>query len=147
MAKTPRVIGTSMEAILRAEQQLQREFPPSFRQWLLTHNGQDLGAVHIYPVYDERDPRKTWDSIIRNYTERWAGWLENFDDRPGDFDALLPFADSGNGNFYCFDYSCTDAMGEAPVVFWSHETGDTALRGASFTEFRNWLLSGTFEYD
>ncbi len=91
----------------------------------------------IYPVFDERDPRKTWDSIARNYRERWAQWIDNFEGygEPFNFDYLLPFAEVGNGNYYCFDYSRTQANGETPVVLWSHETGETEERATTFAEF------------
>jgi hypothetical protein len=67
--KHPRVIGTTTEAITRAENELQRIFPPSFCAWLMENNGRDLGGVHIFPVQDDRDLRKTWNSIVREYHE------------------------------------------------------------------------------
>lgn len=147
MSKRPRVIGTTQEAISRAERELNRNFPPSFREWLLENNGLSLEEIHIYPVLDDRDQRKTWESIVRNFNERWAAWLENFDDRPGDFDSLLPFGDFGTGDFYCFDYSKINAQGEPSVVRWSHETGYVESRGSSFTEFQSRLRGGEFQYD
>ena len=147
MSKRPRVIGTTKEAISRAERELMRNFPPSFSEWLLKNNGLSLDGVQIYPVLDDRDPRMTWDSIVRNFNERWAAWLENFDDWLGDFDSLLPFADFGTGDFYCFDYSQLSAQCEPPVVRWSHETGDVEPRGASFPEYQSRLLLGEFKYD
>jgi hypothetical protein len=59
--KHPRVIGTTEDALERAEKELQRVLPPSFRAWLLEKNGLwGLEGVHIFPVQDDRDLRKTW---------------------------------------------------------------------------------------
>jgi len=96
---------------------------------------------------DDRDPRTTWDSIDRRFCEGWAGWLANFEDEDRDFTDLLPFADYGTGDYYCFDYSHFDLLGEAPVVRWSHETGDTAERASSFSEFTYRVRKGDFHHD
>ncbi|MBW3623942.1 MAG: SMI1/KNR4 family protein [Armatimonadetes bacterium] len=152
--KRHRIIGTTEEAIARAEEELNRNFPPSFRAWLLQNNGLGIEGISIFPVLDDRDPRKTWDSIVRNYRVGWAGWLENFEGYEYDegdtkpvFDHLLPFADFGTGDYYCFDYSGNCPDGECPIVHWSHETGETEFRAASFTEFVNKVSSGEYEYD
>lgn len=145
--KRPRVIGTTNEAIAKAEVALGRVFPPSFRTWLLQNNGRSIEDVTIFPVLDERDPRMTWDSIDRRFREGWAQWLDNFTDEQRDFTHLLPFADYGSGDYYCFDYSRMDSRNEMPVVRWSHETGDTEDRAACFTEFITKVEAGEFDHD
>ena len=145
--KRPRVFGTTEGAIAKAESALNRRFPPSFRAWLLQNNGHAIEGVTIFPVMDERDPRMTWDSIDRHFRQNWTAWLENFEDEDRNFTHLLPFADYGTGDFYCFDYSRQEADGEAPVVRWSHETGDTDPRASSFSEFVIKLQAGEFKYD
>ena len=145
--KHGRVFGTSDEAIALAERELGRRLPPSFRAWLLQNNGRDLHGVSIFPVRDERDVRKTWDSIVRNYTVGWQQWQQNFADEGIRFDHLLPFADFGTGDYYCFDYSELAPDGETPVVLWSHETGETEPRGSTFLQFAEALSRGDFEHD
>jgi cell wall assembly regulator SMI1 len=145
--KHSRVIGTTEDAIARAEKDLLRRFPPSFRRWLLDNNGLGIEGVTILPVLDDRDPRKTWDSIVRNYNVNWAGWLENFRDQPLTFDHLLPFAYYGTGDYYCFDYNGFKADGECPVVRWSHETGGGDHRADSFPEFEDKVRAGDFDLD
>jgi len=146
-SKRPKVFGTTEDAIARAEAALGRTFPPSFRAWLLQNNGHGIEGVTIFPVMDERDPRMTWDSIDRRFREGWAGWLANFDDEDRDFTHLLPFADYGTGDYYCFDYSRLNSQGEAPVVRWSHEIGDTDDRAPSFSEFASKVQAGEFDND
>lgn len=148
--KIPRVIGTTEEAIVRAEKELGFDFSPSFRTWLLENNGLQIDGVDtIYFVFDERDPRKTWNSIVRNYREGWAQWIENFEgyDEPFDFNHLLPFAEVGNGDCYCFDYNRKEQNGEVPIVLWSHETGETEDRAKTFTEFVSKAKLGEYETD
>jgi cell wall assembly regulator SMI1 len=145
--KHPRVFGTTDDAIARAEAALGRTFPPSFREWLLENNGKDIEGVTIFPVMDQRDPRMTWDSIDRRFNEGWKSWLENFADEKRSFTHLLPFAEFGTGDCYCFDYSRPDSQGEVPIVRWSHETGDCDDRARSFPEFAIKVLAGEFEYD
>ena len=140
-AKHKRVIGTTDAAIEAAEAQLGLRLPPSFRAWLLRNNGLGVEDVFIFPVYDERDPRKTWDSIVRQYEGgRWVheGLAEI------NFQHLLPFASCGSGDYCCFDLSRRQETGEAPVVLWSHETGETADRGRTFADFVARLERGDF---
>lgn len=134
MSKT-RVIGTSSTEIQAAEAALHLQFPQSFADWLLINNGKSLGALNVFPVFDGRDPRKTWDSIVRNFEGTWAEWLKNFSDDGRNFSSLLPFAQFGTGDFYCFDYLKIGSAGEPVVVFWSHETGESKVVADSFADF------------
>ncbi len=148
--KRPRVFGTTEQAITIAEESVNFRFPPSFRSWLLENNGLDLqGIDSIYPVYDERDPRSTSDSIVRNYQVGWAQWINNFEGygEPFNFEHLLPFAEVGNGDCYCFDYSRLEADGETPIVLWSHETGETDDRATTFSEFVEKAGDGKYDSD
>ena len=145
--KRQRVIGTTEEAIAKAERELDFRFPPSFRSWLLMNNGLDADGVNIFPVYDERDARKTWDSIVRNYRANWMAWLETFADEEINAGHLLPFGEFGTGDYYCFDYSRVRADKETPVVRWSHETGAAEDRAETFTEFLERLRQGEYEND
>ncbi len=62
-------------------------------------------------MLDERDVRKTFDSIVKNYKMNWRAWLENFKDEKISFEHLLPFAEFGTGDYYCFDYREIDSGG------------------------------------
>jgi hypothetical protein len=106
--KRPRIIGTTEEAIAKAETELNFKFPSAFCYWLIQNNGLGFESISIFPVFDERDPRKTFDSIVRNYNDNWLAWLENFEDEEINFEHLLPFAEFGTGDYYCFDYSKPD---------------------------------------
>ena len=147
MSKRQRVIGTTVEAIQKAEQALGRALPPSFTGWLTEHNGLDLENVHIYPIRDERDIRKTWESIVHNYQNGWAAWLETFLEEKMEFSHLLPFADFGTGDYYCFDCHSHSDGGEYAIVHWSHETGETTPRASTFADFVEKVSAGEFDDD
>ncbi|KAB8048034.1 SMI1/KNR4 family protein [Janthinobacterium rivuli] len=127
-------IGTTPDAIAAAEQALGRQLPASFAQWLLVNNGRALGALCVFPVYDADHARKTWESITRHYDTSWQECLEHTG--AGDAaHALLPFAQFGTGDYYCFDYAQTGPAGEPVVVLWSHETGATTAVATDFAAF------------
>jgi hypothetical protein len=144
--KRQRIFGTTDEAIAKAETELNFKFPSSFRYWLIQNNGLGIEDVTIFPVFDERNSGKTFDSIVRNYKVNWLDWLENFEDEEISFEHLLPFAEFGTGDYYCFDYS-NKSNNEIPVVHWSHETGETEFRAINFEDFLEKLKRGDFEFD
>ncbi|WFR81575.1 SMI1/KNR4 family protein [Janthinobacterium rivuli] len=127
--------GTSAAAIAAAAQALGRPLPPSYAAWLLDNNGRALGALTLFPVYDADNPRKTWESIDRHYREGWQAWLDNFAGSGIDHASLLPFAQFGTGDYYCFDYAQSGPSGEPVVVLWSHETGTTSTVAPDFSAF------------
>ncbi len=142
--KHKRVIGTTSEAIVKAESEIGRSFPLSFITWLLENNGLGVEGVHIFPVLDERDVRKTWDSIVRQYDN--GQWFpEYFEDEGLSAKDLLPFASLGSGDCYCFDYSGQRHDGEIPVVWRSHESAELESRAETFAEFIAKVKIGAFE--
>jgi len=145
--KRKRVIGTTIEAINSEELKLGKKLPPSFSTWLIEHNGTNVEGIHIYPVLDPRDKRMTWESLSHNIANGWAAWLENFEDDDLSFEHLLPFANFGTGDYYCFDYANDGCGDEKVVVLWSHETGETSFRANNFEEFSVLVRSREFEYD
>jgi len=147
MPKHARVIGTSAQAVAAAEAEVGRTFPSSFRDWLLENNGLGIDDVRIFPVFDERDPRKTWDSIVRARAMAKDYWADAFAGDGRSFDDLLAFADFGTGDYYCFDYSQATEAGEWMVVHVSHETGNRSPRARSFADFALRVADGEFRND
>ncbi|MEQ1605131.1 MAG: SMI1/KNR4 family protein [Pyrinomonadaceae bacterium] len=145
MSKKSRVIGTSDSAISKAESELGFHFPDTFCEWLKDNNGRSIEDVTVFPVFDERDTRKTWDSIVRNYQTNWKTWLDNFGSGD-DFSHLLPFGGFGTGDFFCFDFSETGPSGESIVVLWSHETGEAKFAANDFAEFVDSVTAGKLQY-
>ncbi len=141
--KRHRTLGTTEAAIERAERALGFTLPTSFRKWLLSSNGLGFAHVEVFPVLDDRDRRKTWDSIVRQY-ELWKSVLEDYgEDIPR---GVLPFASFGTGDYYCFVYSSGSAS-EAPVYIWSHETCAIEFRAENFQVFVQRATAGDYEHD
>jgi hypothetical protein len=84
---------------------------------------------------------------VRNFRGGWQDWLANFEGESLSFDHLLPFADFGTGDYYCFDLRAATPDGEMPVVHWSHETGETEFRSPTFGDFAEAVLRGDFDCD
>jgi hypothetical protein len=135
-----RITGTVEEALAIEESLLGRKLPRSFSDWLLDNNGLDIEEVHIYPVRDERDTRKTWESLSYLLINDWAEGLLKFNQAI--YSHLLPFADSGTSDYFCFDYSVPGENGERPIVLWSHKTGKTEFFAVDFREFEMKILAG-----
>ena len=136
-----------MEAIRSEEEKLGKKLSPSFSVWLIEHNGTNIEGIHIFPVLDLRDKRMTWESLSHNVENEWAGWLEVHEDSEYEFDHLLPFANFGTGDYYCFDYSNLLSPDEPIIVHWSHETAETEFRAKDFNDFVIKAEHGEFEYD
>ena len=143
MART-RIVGTVEEAIAIEERLLGRKLPLSFKLWLLENNGLELDYIHIYPVRDERDTRKTWESLAYNLNNEWAEWTSSFSNEL--FRHLLPFADFRTGDFFCFDYSVNEMPGEWPVVLWSHESGKSQFYASDFNAWKSKILDEASGY-
>lgn len=93
------------------------------------------GGVEVFPVFDARDPRKTWESIVRHFEQGWRAWQDTFSGIALDCSSLLPFAQFGTGDYYCFDYAVLGDAGEPVVVLWSHETGRTCVVADDYAAF------------
>ena len=134
MRKNPRVIGTTDLSISKAEEELGFQLPDAFREWLKQNNGRSIEDVNLFPVFDERDPGNTWDSIVRNFKTNWKEWIDRFGSNPK-FSHLLPFGEFGSGDYFCFDFSKCSVNEEPVIVLWSHETGDSVIAASDFAEF------------
>lgn len=133
-----RIIGTLEAAIEIEEKLLGRKLPTSFRNWLLEYNSLGIGETYIYPVRDERDTRKTWNSLFYNLKHDWTEALRNF--QMMQYVHLLPFADASLTDYFCFDYSQPETDGERPVVLWVQETGEVKPYAVNFDAFQETIL-------
>ena len=139
------MIGTTEEMIKREESVLNKRLPISFKNWLLKNNGTGIGGISIFPVKDENNIKKTWESISSYFTQQWASDIAVFEDEDGmDFSHLLPFG-YGNADYYCFDYSENDT--DPSIVIWFHENGETEYRAANFIEFEQKALQEDYDND
>jgi len=97
------------------------------------------------PVRDERDTRKTWESLSYLLRNEWAEALKKF--KRTTYSHLLPFADFGTADYYCFDYSVPEKMSEQPIVLCSHETGEVKFCAGNFRVFVKKIHGGVIDYE
>lgn len=72
---------------------------------------------------------------MHHFNQDWQEWQADFSDEALDFSGLLPFAQFGTGDDYCFDYNKIGSAGEPVVVLWQHETGETSRIADNFGAF------------
>lgn len=131
MAKRHRIIGTTPAAIEAFELKIARSLPESFKAWLLEHNG----SGWVFPVPDDNEPRTLTGNLL-DEREKLASYAAScLDAAPATVDHLLPVAAVGDGDLWCLDLDLLGIDGEAQVVRWSHETGETWTVAKDFTAF------------
>jgi cell wall assembly regulator SMI1 len=141
MTKRRRIIGTTPETIAAAEARLGRPLPPSFRDWLLEHNGSGF----VFPVPDEREARTLTGNFFDQRAHLASYVADCLDTEPVKVGHLLPLAAVGNGDQWCLDLDAPDERGEVRVVRWSHETGRTWIVAQSFGAFVEAMAAGELE--
>jgi hypothetical protein len=132
----------SADAVERAERRIGRALPPSYRAFLLQHDGwfrffdgasllgtKDLGKASYADL-----AQAAFEAAETPVPDGGAPWSK-VGGRPGD---MVPFGiDPSGTTLFAFDPSTLDARGEMGVVAWIHEIG---IRSASFSEFLGNIL-------
>jgi hypothetical protein len=123
------VPGPAADAdIATAEQELGCTFPDSFK-WFQKEFGAYSGFTDVYGVKPLPAPQQNLIGIT--IFERHKGY-------PLVPAHLIPFSDSGSGDFFCLDNS-RFADGECPVVFWDHEGDENQIPEELAANFLDWL--------
>jgi len=110
------------------ENELKTSLPNSFKQFLMQYNGAKLyNNYQIFGVYNPKDPKKSWDSILRqNKQEVKCLGLRS---------SLIIFCKDDYGNAICFDTEDVSIEGEYGVVFVDHESGIETKVADSFYDW------------
>jgi hypothetical protein len=130
------------DAVTRAERRIGRELPPSYRAFLLQHDGwfgffdgatllgtKDLGKASYADL-----AQAAFEAAETPVPDGGAPW-SRVGGRPGD---MIPFGiDPSGTTLFTFDPTTTDANGEMGVVAWIHEIG---IRSTGFPEFLETIL-------
>lgn len=116
MVKSKRqlILGIDKTEIIKAEEKLSIKFPETLKQAWETYNVIELkGGWFVFPIFDQRSPRKTCGNIV--YENTSASWRELVPEN------LLMIAENGTGNFLVV--KITDGIASEEVFHWHHETG------------------------
>jgi len=130
------------EAVSRAERRIGRPVPPSYRAFLLQHDGwfgffdgaallgtRDLGKASYADL-----AQAAFEAAETPIPDGGAPWSK-VGGRPGD---MIPFGiDPSGTTLFTFDPTTADQNGEMAVVAWIHEIG---IRSAGFPEFLEAIL-------
>lgn len=115
-------LGTTEEAIAKAETEMGVSFPDGLKKVWLTSNGLELsGGWRLFPVFDPREPRKTCGHIgNENTRERWSYMDES----------LVSIADGDTGNQLVLVRE-GQRLGDI-IYLWNHETRRIRKWGKGF---------------
>src|SRR4051794_37186057 len=91
-----RKIGVDELDIKAAEEQLGADFPEQYKELVKLVNNAELGEWILFPIKDHRNPKKTWDDIVRQNTE------VREEDMSKD---LIAIGDDGSGDKLCLKIS------------------------------------------
>ncbi|PUB01279.1 SMI1/KNR4 family protein, partial [Paenisporosarcina sp. OV554] len=64
-----RKIGVIELDLKAAEEKLGAVFPEQYKDLFKLVNNTEIGEWILYPIKDHRNPKKTWDDIVRQNTE------------------------------------------------------------------------------
>ncbi|WP_421385346.1 SMI1/KNR4 family protein [Bacillus salacetis] len=116
--------GVDESAIKAAEDKLGAVFPEQYKELFKLVNNAEIGEWILYPIKDNRNPRKTWDDIVRQNNEvRDEFMSEN----------LIAIGDDGSGDKLCLKVN-EGIMGEE-IYIWYHEDGEIEEYAPDLREF------------
>lgn len=118
--------AASEEQVSTAEEVLGTKLPPSFRAFLLAHNGGSAWETSIYGVGCEEDDDEHYDLGVLNLRGRQEGLPEH----------LVGFAATLSGDVWCFDVSEREEdEDEVPVVLIDVQQGQVIPAASGFVTF------------
>lgn len=120
--------GATMEQIEHAERELGLRILGSYRRFLGDFGWGGVGHIDIFGLGDAVPDHLNLVAMTRSERQEMRPHLPPY---------LLPVMNDGAGNLYCLD-TRVDAR-EAPVVFWSHELGESQEPEQIASTFAGWL--------
>ena len=119
-----RKIGVDELDLKATEDKLGSVFPKQYRELFKLVNNAEIGEWILYPIRDHRNPKKTWDDIVRQNIE------VREENMPID---LIAIGDDGSGDKLCFKL-INGIMGDE-IYLWYHEDGALEEYAPNLKEF------------
>jgi hypothetical protein len=114
----------SLREIEAYELQLEVSFPQTFKNFILDHDG-GTPSASSFQYYDASRGYKLGSDIgafIPFKENEYNSIASIYLDPPEFFpEGLIAFAETGNGDFICFDYRETKKNLDPSIVYWNHE--------------------------
>ena len=148
--------STSVSIIKNLELACEATLPSQYVNFILCHNGARILA-RCFNFYDKDLKMQSSESIAFIKVEKIQDYISSLLHQttadPSDPDVfkfyqyfsekLIPFGDTGGGDFICFDYRDNPQTDNPPVVLWCHDANDSEGRisfiANNFEEFINML--------
>lgn len=119
-----RKLGVVESDIKAAEDKLGSIIPQQYKELFKLVNNAEIGEWILYPIKDHRNPKKTWDDIVRQNNE------VRDEDMSRD---LIAIGDDGSGNKLCLKVN--DGIMGDEIYLWSHEDGELEEYASNLKEF------------
>lgn len=138
-------VSLSPEVVATLERKLGVIFPSKFKEIITFHNGGTPQKDSFY-YYDEFLLRKVGSGVggfIPLVHDEYES-IESLVFSPPEFfpEGLVAFAETGGGDFICFDYRQGKDNPDPPIVYWSHGADigkDVSFIAKNFEEFLDML--------
>lgn len=95
------------------EEKLGAVFPEQYKELFKLVNNGEIGDWIFYPIRDHRDPKKTWDDVVRQNTEVREDNMSK---------ELITIGDDGSGDKLCLKVN--DGIMGNEIYLWYHEDGE-----------------------
>jgi hypothetical protein len=147
---------TAVNAVLGLEREYNIVLPRKYTDFILKYNEARL-VDRYFNFYDNNRGYENTESIaflnVLQIKDDMESLLKQSTDNPNDpdvfkfykyFDSrLIPFGETGGGDFICFDYRNNWKTNNPPITYWCHDAqepnGRTSFIANSFEEFINML--------
>ena len=93
-----------------AEEKLGAIFPEQYKELFKLVNNAEIGEWILYPIKDNRNPKKTWDDVVRQNIEVREEGFPN---------ELIAIGDDGSGDKLCLKIS--NGIMRDEIYLWYHE--------------------------
>lgn len=107
-----------------AEEKLSATFPEQYKELFKLVNNAEIGEWILFPIKSEKNPKKSWDDVVRQNNEvKDERMSEN----------LIAIGDDGSGDKLCLK-KINGKMGDA-IYLWNHETTEVSEYAPNLEEF------------
>ncbi|WP_017380517.1 SMI1/KNR4 family protein [Paenisporosarcina sp. TG-14] len=119
-----RKTGVDELDIKAAEDKLGAVFPEQYKELFMLVNNAEIGEWILHPIKDHRNPKKTWDDIVRQNTE------VREEDMSKD---LIVIGDDSSGDKLC--YKVNNGIMENEIYLWYHEEAELEEYAPNLKDF------------
>ncbi|QGM29487.1 SMI1/KNR4 family protein [Bacillus sp. N3536] len=118
-----RKTGVNESDIKETEDKLGAVFPEQYKELFKLINNAEVGEWTLFPIKDQRNPKKTWDDIVRQNTEVNEDMSKE----------LIAIGDDGSGDKLCFKIK--KGRMENEIYIWYHEDAELEEYASNLKEF------------